>query len=174
MFQTVLNGFGVREENGELCVDATVEDFPKKKHALLQAMLTVNDMFMTSKHRVLSLFLEDVAHFLDEHQIRHAPDVEFTGRSGYLHKFDFLVPKSPQHPERLLKAINNPSRDTATSLLFSWTDTKDTRPPNAVAYAVLNDTEKPLGPDIQAAFQHYDVKTILWSEREQFVHELAA
>ena len=101
LLQTILNGFGVREEDGELFVEASAEDFAKKKHALLQAMMTVNDMFMTSKHRVASLFIEDVQRFLEDHDVRYTPDVEFTGKSGYIHKFDFVIPKSRQQPERL-------------------------------------------------------------------------
>jgi Domain of unknown function DUF1828/Domain of unknown function DUF1829 len=174
MLETILNGFGVRQEGGELFVEATPQEFPKKKHALIQAMLTVNDMFMTSKHQVTSLFIEDVRHFLDEHEVRNSPQVEFTGKSGYLHRFDFVIPKSKKKPERLLRAINHPSRDSATSLLFAWTDTKDIRPPNSLAYAVLNDAEDSLSPNVLAAFQHYDVRTIQWSHREQFIDELAA
>jgi hypothetical protein len=171
---TILNGFGVRHEAGELFVEATPQEFPKKKHALLQAMLTVNDMFMTSKQRVVSLFIEDVKQFLDEHEVRNSPQVEFTGKSGYLHRFDFVIPKSKKMPERLLRAINHPSRDSATSFLFAWTDTKDTRPPNSLAYAVLNDAENALSSDVLAAFQHYDVRPILWSQRGQFIDEFAA
>src|SRR6266496_638104 len=54
--------------------------------------------------RVISLFIEDVKQFLDEHEVRYSPYVEFTGKSGYLHRFDFLIPKLRKQPERLLKA----------------------------------------------------------------------
>jgi hypothetical protein len=172
MLKTILAGFGVREENGELVVDATEQNFPKKKHALLQAMLAVNDMFMTSKHRVASLFVEDVTQFLEELNVRFTQNVEFTGKSGYVHKFDFVIPKSRQKPERLVRAINQPNRDSATSFLFAWHDTKEIRPDNSVAYAMLNDSEKVLSPDIMSAFQHYDIRPIRWSERQSFVAAL--
>jgi len=42
----ILNGFGVRQEGDELQVHATPQDFPQKKHNLVQAMLAVNDMFV--------------------------------------------------------------------------------------------------------------------------------
>jgi hypothetical protein len=171
---TILNGFGVREQDGELFTETSPESFPKKKHALLQAMVTVNDMFMTAKHRVANLFIEDVHHFLEDHDIRFTPNVDFIGKSGFSHKFDFVIPKSKKQPERLLKAINHPSRESATSLLFAWTDTKEVRPANAHVYAVLNDAEKELSQDVLSAFEHYDVRTVLWSKRDSFIQELAA
>ena len=52
----VLNGFGVRRENNEICVVGSLEDFPQKKHNLVQAILAVNDMFVMAEEHVLSLF----------------------------------------------------------------------------------------------------------------------
>jgi hypothetical protein len=174
LLTTILSGYGVREDNGELLIEASEETFPQKKHALLQAMLAVNDMFMTAKPRVASMFLEDVAHFLEEHEIRYAPSVEFTGKSGFIQKFDFLIPKSRHKSERILRAINNPTRDSATSLIFAWSDIREVRPPNAQVFAVLNDSEQSLNPDILSAFQQYDVNPVAWSERERYVQEFAA
>ncbi len=173
ILRAVLNGFGVREEHGELCVDASLSNFAQKKHALVQAMLAVNDMFVAAKHRVTTLFFEDVGRFLDDHEVRYAPSVEFTGKSGFIHKFDFLIPKSRKLPERLVRAINNPARDTMTSLLFSWTDTKEVRSPDSRCYGMLNDTERTVSEDLLSALQEYDVKAILWSQREEYVSELA-
>jgi hypothetical protein len=137
-------------------------------------MLAVNDMFVAAKHRVATLFFEDVGHFLDNNDVRYAPNVEFTGKSGFIHKFDFLIPKSRKMPERLLRAINNPARDTTTSLLFSWTDTKEVRSPDSRCYAMLNDAERAVNPDLLSALDGYGVRPILWSQREQYVPELAA
>lgn len=170
----ILNGFGVREHDGELYVETSVPNFPQKKHALTQAMLAVNDLFVTGKQRVATFFLEDVSHFLDAHDVRYSPSVEFTGKTGFTHKFDFLIPKSRQYPERLLRAINNPTRDAVTSVLFSWTDTKDVRSRGSRFYVFLNDTERELNPDLLSALQGYDVGTIPWSQRDQHVEELAA
>jgi len=172
--QVVLNGFGVQEANGELFIESTASQFAQKKHALLQAMLAVNDMFLLTKKNVARLFNEDVEHFLEQHEVRFTPSVQFVGKSGYAQRFDFVIPRSRKMPERLLRAINNPSRDTASAFLFAWTDTKEVRPKSSVAYAVLNDRDSPLKQDVLSAFEHYDVKTILWTQRAQFVESLAA
>ena len=67
--------------------------------------------------------------------------MKFTGTSGFDHLFDFVIPKSRQYPERILKTINRPSRDTAEVLAFSWIDTREVRPIESKAYAFLNDSE---------------------------------
>lgn len=172
--EVILNGFGVREIGGELFVDASASNFPQKKHSLIQAMLSVNDMFMTAKQRVATLFWEDVSRFLDEHEVRYSPNVEFTGKTGFIHKFDFLIPKSKKYPERLVRAINHPTKDAATSVLFSWTDTRDARSKDSLFYVVLNDTEREINNDLVDAFKEYQVRVISWSSRDQHVEELAA
>jgi hypothetical protein len=174
MLDTILKGFNVSEKDEILFVEANKQTFPHRKHALLQAILAVNDMFMTAKHHVARFFLEDVTQFLDAANIRYTPDVSFPGKSGFNHRFDFVIPRSPKQPERIIRAINNPNKDAATALLFAWTDTKENRTHNSQVYAILNDTEKQLNNDVLSAFRQYDVHTILWSEREKHVEVLAA
>ena len=174
ILQATLSGFGVREEDGELVVDASERDFARKKHSLVQAMLTVNDMFMTARHRVSRLFLEDVGRFLEDHEVRYTPAVEFTGRSGFVHKYDFVIPRSKTRPERILRAINNPTRDQATSMIFSWTDTRETRAQDSTAYAILNDFERQPSPDLLSAFSQYEITAVCWSRRENCLADLSA
>lgn len=174
-FETILNGFGVHvNKDDELYVEASPENFPQKKHSLIQAMLAVNDMFMTAKGRVASYFLEDVSHFLDDNNIRYTPDIGVIGKAGFTHKFDFVIPKSNKSPERLLRAINNPTKDSVTSLLFAWEDTKENRSKESQFYVMLNDKEKSINSDLLSALHQYKVKTLPWSQRDQYVIELAA
>jgi len=174
MLQTVLNGVGVCESDGELCVETSLAKFPQKKHSLLQAMLAVNDMFLTASPRVASLFLHDVESFLEASDVRFSPAVEFTGHTGFVHKFDFLIPRSRTAPERLLRAINRPNRDQATSILFSWTDTKANRPGDSQFFVLLNDEGDNVNVEVFDAFKHYDVTPIPWSKKDEFLDLLAA
>jgi hypothetical protein len=80
-----------------------------RKHNLLQAMLAVNDLFFLSIQMVASLFYEDVVSWLDTNEIRYTPNVKFTGKSGYDHLFDFVIPKSRRQPERIPDSSYNHS-----------------------------------------------------------------
>jgi hypothetical protein len=170
----ILNKFGVKRDKEELFVKATINDFPQKKHFLLQAMLSVNDMFMTSRESITSIFLEEVEIFLAKNDVRYSENVSFVGKSGFTHNYDFIISKYKQAPERIIKAINNPTRDKAETLLFSWDDIRETRKSEAVLYAFLNDNDKKINKSILSAFAEYDVKPILWTQKENFIRELSA
>lgn len=169
-----LNGFGVKLVGDELIVHASSDNFALRKHNIVQAMLAVNDLFYLAVPMVASLFLEDVTSWLDLHEIRYTPKVKFTGKSGYDHLFDFVIPASKRQPERILQAINRPSRDTAQAVAFYWIDTKEVRPPNSRAYAFLNDSEHAPSVSVLDALRNYDVHPVLWSAREKVKGELAA
>jgi hypothetical protein len=174
LLRITLNGFGVQTNEGRLEIHASPDNFGLRKHNLIQAMLAVNDLFYLAVPVIASLFYEDVVAWLDLHEIRYTPKVKFTGKSGYDHLFDFVIPKSRTRPERILHTINRPSRDTAQVLAFSWIDTKEVRPPDSRAYALLNDSDQTISTSVLDALINYDVNPILWSRREEVRKELAA
>lgn len=174
VLNSILNGFGVQLDGDELFVNAKLDNFPQKKHNLIQAMLSINDLFVLARPMVESFFKDDVERYLRLNEIRYTPSANFMGKSGFAHSFDFVIPASRTEPERILRAINQPSRQNTTSLMFSWDDIKEVRSPDSTAYGVLNDTEHSVNPDIISALQQYNIKTLLWSERNKYIEELAA
>jgi len=174
LLKMTLNGFGVQQHDNALEVHASPDNFALRKHNLVQAMLAVNDMFYLAVPMVASLFYEDVVAWLDVHEVRYTPKVKFTGKTGYDHLFDFVIPKSRQQPERIIQTINRPSRDTAQLVVFSWSDTKEVRSADSRAYALLNDSEQTVSPSVLDALRSYDVRPVSWSQRESVREELAA
>lgn len=174
LLKMTLNGFGVQLDNDALVVRASQDNFNLKKHNLVQAMLAVNDLFYLSVPVIASLFLEDVTAWLDQADIRYTPRVKFTGRSGYDHLFDFVIPRSRRAPERILQAINRPSRDAAQAVAFAWIDTRDVRLPESRAFTILNDTEHAPTAVVLDALRNYEVRPILWSQRQTVQNELTA
>lgn len=169
----ILNKFGVERNGNELFIRATIDTYAQKKHFLLQVMLSTNDMFMTTRSNVGGIFLEEVEKFLLEKDIRYSDNISFIGKSGFTHNYDFVIPKYRNTPERMIKAINNPTRSTAESLLLSWGETRETRKSKTVLYAFLND-EHEISDTIMNAFHQYDIKPVQWSAREGFINELSA
>ncbi|WP_046868573.1 DUF1829 domain-containing protein [Microvirga massiliensis] len=174
ILRSILNGFGVQQHGIELQVNATAENFALRKHNLIQAMLSVNDMFFLASPTVEALFFEDVAKWLDDQDIRYTPRVKFSGHSGFDHMFDFVIPKSKVASERIIRAINNPSRNTAQNLIMAWIDTRESRPEGSEPFAFLNDNEKVVGPNVTEALRNYGITSVAWSQREQFRDQLAA
>ena len=174
LLRITLNGFGVHLVDDRLEVHASSDNFALRKHNLVQAILATNDMFFLAMPMVASVFYEDVVAWLDLKEIRYTPKVKFTGKSGYDHLFDFVIPKSRSQPERILQAINRPNRETAQVVAFSWIDTKEVRSADSRAYAILNDLEQEISSAVIDALENYDVRPICWGDREQIVEELAA
>jgi hypothetical protein len=174
LLHTTLNGFGVELVEDSLQVRTSREKFAFHKHNLLQAILAVNDLFYLAEPMVKSLFFEDVSSWLDHSHIRYVPGVKFTGKSGYDHHFDFAIPRSRSKPERIVQAVTRPTRDKAQSIAFSWIDTREVRPLDSKAYAILNDDETEVPTTILDALRRYDVNPVLWSRRQEIRGELAA
>jgi hypothetical protein len=174
LLRMTLNGFGVKLNNEALQIHATAQTFPLRKHNLIQAMLAVNDLFYLAKPIVESLFFEDVVAWLDGNDVRYTPKVKFTGISGFDHLFDFVIPKSRKQSERIVQAINRPTRDNAESFIHAWSDTREVRPPESKAYALLNDTEQPVSGSVLDAFRNYQIRPVPWTQRVEVVGELAA
>jgi len=175
LLKMTLNGFGVRVNNEAIEVHASAENFPARKHNLIQAMLAVNDLFYLAKPMIESLFFEDVIAWLDANDVRYTQKVKFTGISGFDHLFNFVIPKSPRkQPERIVQAITRPTRDNAEAFIYACSDTREARPTESKAYAVLNDLEQPISGGVLDAFRNYRIQAVPWSQRAEVVRELAA
>ncbi len=174
LLTTTLAGFGVQNQRGVLQIHTALENFPVRKHNLIQAILAVNDLFYVAVPMVASLFYEDVVQWLEASDIRYTPDVKFTGKSGFDHHFQFVIPKSRGHPERVVEAITRPTRVEAENFIFRWLDTREARPSDSRAYAILNDQDQRVPGQAIEALRNYEIKPALWSERDAVWEELAA
>ena len=170
-----LNGFGVRRgANDDLSIIASETNFGLKKHNLIQAMLAIGDMFYLARPTVQSIFFEDVRKWMDARNIRYTPSVKLTGKSGYDHYIDFIIPRSDKQPERLVQLMNNPNKDRTEAVCFSWIEVRHTRPVETAAYAIINDTMRDVPAVVREALIAYNVNPVLFSRRSGVEAELAA
>ena len=168
ILKTALNGFGVKlNGNNELYVDANANNIGQKKHYLLQAILSVNDMFNLAKETVFSLFKDDVELYFKSNDIVFSKDIKLTGRSGFDHNIDFLIPATRNKQERLIKAVNSPKKDSILSSIMAFNDINQVRDNPTGNYVVYNDVEKEVSKDVTSALDSYGVKHIPWSKKEQ-------
>lgn len=174
ILRTALNGFGVKiNGNDELYVDATSHNIGQKKHYLLQAILAVNDMFNLAQETVYSLFKEDVELYFKSNGIIFSKDIKLTGKSGFDHNIDFLIPASQSKPERLIKAINTAKKESVLSSIMAFNDISQTREAPTRNFVVYNDVEKEVSKDVISALDNYGVKHIPWSKKEECLAEFS-
>ncbi|MFM2083066.1 MAG: hypothetical protein RL380_1757 [Verrucomicrobiota bacterium] len=171
--RSIIQGFGVRNDGDELCVSTTPKDFPQRKHNLIQAILAVNDMFVMGEESVLQLFKEDVEKFLRLKGVAPFRDFKLAGYSGFDHKFDFAIQPRGNKPEGVIQAINQLTKDKATSMAFMISDVERERGKgNLAAYAFINDSDGRVNPEHLSALSLYGINPITWSKRENEVSVL--
>jgi len=169
---SILNGFGVILKGNELTTMATPGTFPMRKHNFIQAMLSVDDLYIVASPKVEQFFLEDVTNFLQQHNIRFSPNIILQGKSSFQHKFDFLIPSSDKAPERIIKAVPSPKKQNIIAQLFAFEDTKQAR--NNQGIVILNDLEKEVAPEVLQAIEEYGINDFSWKNRNSWLEKLAA
>ena len=167
-----LRSYGVEvNDNKELQVKANKHYYPVKQHLMLQAMMAASDMFVPTKHgNGSNIFLDDVSKFFDDNDIFPTPNAQFTGKSGYVHNVDFVIPRTRKHPERFVYAINTPNASIVMSAIFRWNDIRQARDNTTTMLALLNDAKK-VPDDAITAFSNYTAKPIRWSDREKSIDD---
>lgn len=170
---SILTRYGVQLVDKELCLKAPARQFPQKKHTFTQCLMHVTDLYMTSRSKTNSYFLDDIQEFFVQNDIFCLENVQFTGKSGFHHNYDFAIQRSKSKPERLCLAINNPTKTNMGNALFAWDDTKPSRKTDSQLVVLLNDSNT-IGKGIEEGFANYDVRTIRWSERNEHLSILTA
>ena len=161
--QQILNRYDVSLQGDELVTKTNVKKFAQKKHLFIQAILKITDMPIFTKSNSSGLFLEDVKDFFEKMDIFYSDNVQFRGKSGIAHSYDFLFQRTKSKPERLCQTINNSTKSNVSNLLFTWEDTKPSRRDDSLLIAILND-ENAVYSGAEDAFSNYGVKAIEWSK----------
>jgi len=168
ILDTILINYGVKTENGELTIEANVDDFSQSKHNFLSAIIEINDLYVLSNHNVASIFKEDVRNYLDSHDIIYTPDFISKGTTGLEFNFDFQI--AQKNKEIVIKSFNTMNKSNLPTFLFAWDDIKPVREKitkkNVNAIAIINDIDKEVRTEFLDALKAKNADYILWSERE--------
>lgn len=176
--ERILSGYGFkRNADNELYVCATKDELPLRINMLLQAMASIDDMYLLAQDTVRNLFSEDVATWMLEHDVRFVDGPSFMGKSGLSYRFDFAIGRSKTAPERLLKVVNTPKRENVTNALFWWNDVEAVRK-ESKGYLFLNAHNARNGviqEEVLNACRNYGVTPVSWGvNEEQYLPELVA
>ena len=167
----ILRSFGLQRNGGkEISVKTDKKRFAETKHRLIQAILSIDDMFMLSEPKMKSFFTEDVGVFFELNEVVFVKDTLFTGKSGFTHKFDFALPKIKHRQEIAIRAINYPRKDIVGSALWTIEDTRLARP-STNGLVILNDSIE-ISSDIYSALDEYKIPYLNWSNRNENLERL--
>ncbi|EFM26281.1 hypothetical protein HMPREF9225_0090 [Peptoniphilus duerdenii ATCC BAA-1640] len=160
----IASDYGVTATSKEICATSNMKDLPLKLYFLSQAIQKVSDLYVLNRPFVHKIFYDDVKTFLETNNVRYAENVIFMGKSNIATKFDFVIPKSKNAPDRLIQTCSSIELGTTRSYLFGWIDIMDKRKDNSKLYIIYDDTVKKPSTDVESAITSYGGKAIPWSE----------
>lgn len=166
--QKICNNYSVKLRDNEIYSETSIEKFSQNLHLFIQAMMKIDDMYLTSVGRALSYFLDDVISYFDNKEIYYTQDIKVSGKSGLIHSYDFSFQKNKFHHHRFCVAMNNASRNNAERSLFAWDDTKSSRNDNSELIILINSDNK-IEKGVLDTFNAYDIKTVLWNNIENYI-----
>jgi len=173
MLDRILRNFSMEQKGDEITTFATIEDFSKKKHLMMQAMLAVDDMFELSAENVKDFFVEDIETFFNANEIFFSRDFSLTGKTGSIYTYDFHFQRTKERPERFCKALNKVNESKRNMTIFNWIDTLEQRKEKSELIVMLNDENNINDVDIRA-FENYSIKPVRFSERQNNLNIFAA
>ncbi len=178
MLDRFVRGYGVsRSDQNELYVRCSSSELVQKMNMLIQAMASVDDMFMLAHDSVRELFMRDVGGWLLEHDVRYVDGPSFPGRSGLMYKFDYAIGRSRRKPERLIKTVNRPTDANVKNALFGWQDIGELRK-DSIGYVFLNAAnckDSMVPQSAIGACRAYGLIAVQWGiDEEEHLPDLAA
>lgn len=159
----IVSDHGVSIKSNSIFTISNKKELPLKLFFLSQAIQKVSDLYVLNKPLIINIFNEDVRLFFDKNEIRYTEDVVLMGKSNLGTKYDFIIPKSKNAPDRLIQTCNTIELGRARTFLFGWIDTVDKRKDNSQLYIIYNDSFKETTSEIEEALNNYGAKSIPWS-----------
>lgn len=167
---TLIRSYGIDRHGNSLCITCNEDEFPARKHDLIQAMMALGDLFYTSKSNIISMFFEEVSEWLMKSKVPSVAGTNLKGRT-YNHHIDFILPdKEINGPKRILQIMDKPGRDKVANLLLMKTDISE----KTEIFVLINDSNagKRSLDLVQKATSENGITPIMWSKREEFVPQL--
>lgn len=164
ILKVIVNRNGVNLEEGVLFVNINnLSEIPLAKHKLLQAMLSINDMFVLNRENISNIFFEEVSNYFELNNISYIENITFIGKSNLQNSYDFTIPKSKGNPERIINVVNTMNITKSKQIIFSWNDISPTRKSGTINYVIINDKNN-VNDEAISALKNYGILPILWSK----------
>lgn len=167
MFNTELDSDNV------LYVEGKNQDFAVSKQSLIQSVLRIDDLMMTKKSSVISIFNQEVQQFFDENDFGGVSNIPIQGATGNNYHFDYVLGKKKRRPEQLFQFINRPGFDRIAAEGVTFQDIKPNREEEIQGKTklviIFNDSEANVSNKSQAIADKYELALQPWSAREDLL-----
>ncbi|PNZ71133.1 DUF1828 domain-containing protein [Staphylococcus croceilyticus] len=176
LISSIMNQFNLTLDDDEIISYVQNDTFAQSKHNLIQGILKIYDLTLTSKSNVSSLFYEEVFDFLFNEDITGTANVAVAGESGIKYTIDFILPAKKNKPEKLLNFANNLDFNKITSDAFAYRDVKPNRPHRnnleSQMFIIANDIENSVSSRVKQAADYEGVSILKWSNKQEILEAL--
>lgn len=172
-FTKILMNFGVSHDpiSGELFIPFdNLNDFPVMQNRLIQCVIQVSDLLLTSRSNVMNLFTEELADFFLDNDIPIDQGVGYRGKTGNEIIFDITVGKTRHTAPKAIKAVNNPTSSAYESPLLNIIDVQPLRKETQF-FVIANDLENNISPKFVDSIQNYQIPVLKWSEKTKWIDQ---
>lgn len=172
-FEKTLSVFGVALNDPKLELYINFHDlseYPLKQHQLIQCMIRVNDILMTARPRVENLFTEDIEELFLDNGIPYNADFSHLGKSGNIINFDFIIGRTRKSRPKLIKAVNNPSKEAYRSPLLAILDVRELL--HDYEYYVISNDTKGISDNFVSSLQNHDTQVLRWTIKDSWINDL--
>ena len=172
MVKSILNFHGIRLDEDVLYITTSQQDFPKKKHQLVQAILKIYDLLLTKRENILNLFNEEVQDYLYDHDFGGTPNIKMTGQSGIDYSVDYSIGATKNRPEMLIQFANKLTFNSITTYDFMFDDVRGMRQSEETQtkfIIIANDKENKISSKALKAADAHGVSVIPWSTKEKIL-----
>ena len=165
----IIRNFSLSLNGEQITVTTKESQFPQKKHAMVQAMLAIDELYETEPRTGKDFFAEDVKTYFDDHHIYYADGVSFEGKSGSTATYDLLFQRNQYHPERLCNIVSRMTESSRNMMIFNWLDIAPVRKNDSMLIVILNDIVKEVQQKDIDALESYNITPARFSEPEKLL-----
>lgn len=176
LIHSILNQFNLSLKDDEIITNVDSDSFPQSKHNLIQGILKIYDLTLTTKSNVSNLFYEEVFDFFYNEEITGSAKVAIPGETGIKYSIDFIIPGTKSKSEKLVNFSNNLDYNRITSDLFAYRDVKNNRPNrnnlNSQMLIIANDLENTISKKAQQVADYEGIQILKWSNKDEILNTL--
>ena len=96
-------------------------------------------------------------------------DIKISGKSKLDHNIDLILPG--KETEAIVKLANNIDFNMVKSHIFTFEDIQGSRKKESKCFVLINDINKNISDKYTDAFNEYNIKPLIWSDKDALLHE---
>lgn len=142
------------------------------KQRFTEAITKINDLTITKKSNIESLFTEQVYKYLDENDFGGIPKHSFEGKSGSVFSVNYVIPKRAGKPLQIFEFQNKISKNSLMISAYKNSDIRNSSDfidKNLNYSIIFNDEEQTPSSDTIKIAQSEGIKTYNWSDKQSLL-----